>query len=153
MDDEGQNERKKRTKNVTHKIMSSIPSRNTRPEIALRKELFSRGFRYRVNYKKLIGKPDIVFTKVRLAIFVDGDFWHGNNWRLRGYDSFDDELSHYSEYWQKKLIDNIDRDKRVNKQLARDGWIVLRYWESDIKKDLNKVANEIEHWYRILNGE
>lgn len=146
-------EKKPRTKKITHKIMSAIPSKNTRPEVALRKELFSRGLRYRVNYKKIMGKPDIAFTKVRLAVFVDGDFWHGNNWRLRGYKDFQDELSHYSDYWQKKLINNVERDKRVNYQLGREGWIVLRYWESDIKKDSGKIADEIEHWYKILNGE
>lgn len=146
-------DKKPRSQTITHKIMAAIPSKNTRPEVTLRKELFSRGLRYRVNYKKLIGKPDIVFTKVKLVVFIDGDFWHGNNWRLRGYKDFQDELNHYSDYWRQKLEANVDRDKRVNEQLGRDGWIVLRFWENDIKKDVNKIADEVEHWYRILDGE
>ena len=76
---------------TTHKIMASIPSKNTRPEIALRKALWHMNFRYRVNYKALPGKPDIVFTKQKLAIFCDGDFWHGHNWAVRGLSSLDEE--------------------------------------------------------------
>ena len=90
-----------RTREVTHTIMSAIPSKDTKPERILRHELFSRGYRYRVNYKTVIGRPDIAFTKVKLAVFVDGDFWHGHNWALRGYANHDEEMKHYSEYWKK----------------------------------------------------
>lgn len=137
---------------VTHKIMSSIHSKNTRPEIALRRELFSRGLRYRINYKKLKGKPDIVFTKAHLVVFVDGDFWHGNNWRLRRYKDHEDEMQHYSKFWRDKIERNMERDQSITKELTKDGWIVLRIWESDIKKDLSRCADTVETWYKLLTS-
>ena len=88
-----------RAPETTHKIMSAIKSRDTRPELALRKELWRRGLRYRKNYKRLPGKPDIVFLGVRLAVFCDGDFWHGHNWAIRGYGSLEEELRRYSKAW------------------------------------------------------
>jgi len=143
-------ERKERTQEVTHKIMSAIPSKNTRPEIQLRKALFSKGYRYRVNYQALLGKPDIVFTRAHLAIFVDGDFWHGHNWALRGYGSLEEELERYSDYWKDKIRHNIDRDRSVNAALQQQGWIVLRFWESDIKKNIEQCINTIEKWYSTM---
>ena len=136
-----------RTTEVTHKIMSSIPSQNTKPEMLLRKELFARGLRYRVNMRALPGRPDVVFTKAKLAVFVDGDFWHGHNWAIRGYGSLEKELERYSQYWRKKILRNIERDNEVNTKLSDDGWIVLRFWESDIKSDLDKCVTEIEMVY------
>ena len=76
-----------RDPNITHKIMSAIKAKDTRPELILRKALWKRKHRYRVNYKKLPGKPDIAFTKYKVAVFCDGDFWHGHNWALRGLSS------------------------------------------------------------------
>ena len=89
------------------------------------------------------GKPDIVFTKVKIAVFCDGDFWHGHNWAIRGLTSIEEELARYSEYWQKKIIDNIMRDKRNNAILQEEGWTVLRFWESDIKNDVSKCVDMI----------
>ena len=129
--------RKPRTKEVTHKIMSSIPSKDTCPEIALRKALWHKNLRYRVNYKKLPGKPDIVFTKQMVAIFCDGDYWHGHNWAIRGLSSLDEELNGYSDYWRQKIRRNIERDTEINKTLKSLGWTVLRFWESEIKRDLS----------------
>lgn len=133
-----------RTPEITHKIMSAVHNKNTRPELAVRKELFKRGWRYRVNYKKLKGKPDIVFTKLKVAIFIDGDFWHGNNWKLRGLNSFEDELARYDDYWKQKLLRNIERDKEVNQELENNGWFVIRVWESEVKSDLTGVVDKIE---------
>lgn len=121
---------------ITHKIMSSVKSKNTRPEIALRKALWHQGLRFRVNYKGLPGKPDIVFTRVKVVVFCDGDYWHGHNWALRGMKSLDEELAGYSEFWAKKIRRNIKRDEEVNRQLAELGWTVVRVWESDIKSDV-----------------
>lgn len=146
------NMKKQRTDEITHKIMSSIPSANTTPELKLRKELFARGYRYRTNYKKLTGKPDIVFTKAKLAIFVDGDFWHGHNWAIRGYGSHEEEMKRYSQYWQDKINKNIERDRKVDEILQNDGWIVLRFWESDIKSNLEYCLKTIEIWYAIMTG-
>lgn len=136
-----------RTPEITHKIMSSVKSRDTRPEISLRKELWRRGLRYRKNYKKLPGKPDIVFTKLKLAIFCDGDFWHGHNWAIRGYGSLEDELQRYSKSWVDKITRNIERDERVNGELEQLGWQVLRIWESDIKADVKKCGDQVEYAY------
>jgi DNA mismatch endonuclease (patch repair protein) len=147
--------KKARTPEVTHKIMSSIHSKNTRPELTLRKELWRQKIRYRVNYKKLPGKPDIALTKYKIAVFCDGDFWHGHNWAIRGLGSLDEELAMYSDFWKKKILRNIERDEEDNKAIKALGWTVVRIWESDIKTDLpgciqkirlaiSRVINEIE---------
>ena len=133
-----------RTPEVTYKIMSAVKSKNTKPEIKLRKELFSRGLRFRINYKLLKGKPDVVFTKKKIAVFCDGDFWHGYNWVIRGLPSFDVELEKYNKYWSLKILKNVERDKKVTFQLESEGWTVLRFWESDIKEDVKRCADEIE---------
>ena len=111
--------------------MSAIPSKDTKPEIALRKALWHEKLRYRVNYKKLPGKPDIVFTKYRIAVFCDGDFWHGH------------------EFWQTKIRRNIERDNEVNQMLTALGWTVIRIWESDINKDISKCVETIK---RAINS-
>jgi DNA mismatch endonuclease (patch repair protein) len=129
---------------ITHRIMSSIKSKNTRPELILRKALWRKNLRYRINYKKLPGKPDIVFTKKKIVIFCDGDFWHGHNWALRGLSSLEDELNGYSEFWRQKILRNIKRDNEINKDLTSRGCTVIRIWESDIKKDVNKCVDLIE---------
>ncbi len=134
-----------RSPEITHKIMSSIKSKNTRPELLLRKALWRKNMRYRVNYKKLPGKPDIVFTKPKVAIFCDGDFWHGHNWAIRGMNSLDEELAGYSEFWKNKILRNIERDSETNKRLSAMGWTVVRIWESDIKKDVDECVKKIEN--------
>ena len=136
-----------RTPEITHKIMSAIKSKDTRPEIMLRKELWHRGLRFQKNVKSLYGKPDIVFTHVRLAVFCDGDFWHGNNWAIRGYGSFEQELRRYSPQWSAKIKANVARDKIATDKLTADGWYVIRLWESDIKKDVKSCADQVEYTY------
>lgn len=122
--------------------MSSIPSKGTRPEITLGKLLWSNGIRYRKHYK-IAGKPDFVVVSKRVAVFVDGDFWHGNNWRLRGIESLEKELSSYKKFWRDKIKGNMARDKDVTKQLRKEGWKVIRCWESDIKNHPTKVVEKI----------
>ena len=136
---------------VTHKIMSSIPSKNTKPELMLRKALWKENLRYRVNYKKLPGKPDIVFTKDHVAIFCDGDFWHGHNWAIRGLSSLDEELSGYSEFWRSKILRNIEHDLEINQTLKAQGWTVVRIWESDIRKNLESCVQLIKE--TLLSSE
>ena len=136
--------KKPRDPAVTHKIMSSIHSTDTRPELLLRRALWSKGYRYRVHYKGLPGKPDVVFTKAKVAVFCDGDFWHGHNWALRGMASLEEELSSYTEFWKEKILRNIQRDTNVTEQLRNEGWTVIRLWESDIKKDLSHCVDIIE---------
>jgi len=132
----------KRDPKITSKIMASIKSKNTKPELMLRKVLWEKGYRYRVHYQ-LKGKPDIVFTKKKTVIFIDGDFWHGNNWEIRGLSNLEEELATYSEFWQKKILRNIERDKENSIFLEKEGWTVLRYWESDIKKHIDDIVSDI----------
>ena len=115
--------------------------------LSLRKELWRRKLRYRKNYKKLPGKPDIVFPKAKLAVFCDGDFWHGHNWAIRGYASLEKELQRYSKEWADKITRNIQRDERINKELEALGWKVLRIWESDIKADVKRCGDVVEYAY------
>ena len=135
---------KERTAEVTHKIMSAIPSKNTEPELMLRKALWKENLRYRVNYKKLPGKPDIVFTKYHVAIFCDGDYWHGHNWAIRGLGSLEEELAGYSEFWRNKILGNIERDTKNNRFLQDMGWTVVRLWESDIRADIDSCVQQIK---------
>ncbi len=127
------------TRKQRHKSMIGNKGNDTKPEILLRKALWHRGIRYRKNWRKLTGCPDIVLTRQKIAIFVDGDFWHA-----RGYqDRPGSQICTNQSYWQKKLARNVERDREVNDQLTEQGWLVLRFWESDIKKDLDSVLAEI----------
>lgn len=139
-----------RTPETTHKIMSAVKSKDTRPELALRRELWRRNLRYRKNYDGLPGKPDIVFPRARLVVFCDGDFWHGHNWAIRKYSSLEDELRHYSKEWAEKIKRNVRRDERVNKELEVLGWRVIRIWESDIKADVKRCGDIVEYAYRNI---
>lgn len=134
-----------RDKEVTSEIMRSIKSKNTRPELILGKALWSKGYRYRKHYK-IRGKPDFVFVSKKVAIFCDGDFWHDNNWRLRNLPSLEAELDSYSHFWANKIKCNIERDKEVNFQLKREGWTVLRFWESEIKKNIEEVIRTVSYY-------
>ncbi|MFD7403013.1 very short patch repair endonuclease [Streptomyces sp. NPDC059866] len=129
---------------VTSRIMAAVPSRNTRPEVALRRALWRRGLRYRVR-TTLPGKPDITFPGARLAVFVDGDFWHGNAWRIRGLPSFEAQFDRMNnpDFWRAKLRRNMTRDAEVNSALAQAGWTVYRVFESRLKRDLDEVVEEI----------
>lgn len=130
----------------TSETMSRIGPRDTAPELLLRKALRQKGLRYRVCVKDLPGKPDIVFPSAKLAVFVDGDFWHGNQWRLRGFDSSEGQLSrvHNAEYWTAKIQRNVDRDFRNTDKLLDMGWRVIRFWESQISSDPDQcIANTL----------
>ncbi|MDR0600098.1 MAG: very short patch repair endonuclease [Treponema sp.] len=125
-----------RTKDITYKIMSAIKSKDTKPEVFFRKALWKWGVRYRKNVN-LFGRPDIAIKKYKLVIFIDGDFWHGNNWRIRNMPSLEAELERYSDFWKNKILRNIARDKKVNRYYQSRKWTVLRFWQSAIEKDLN----------------
>ena len=128
------------TASQRHHNMSRIRSNDTKPEVLLRKALWARGWRYRKNYDAIPGKPDIVLTRQKIAIFVDGDFWHA-----RGHqDNPGEQVGTNKEFWQKKLTRNVERDKEVNDELTEAGWLVLRFWESDIKTSLDFCIKEIE---------
>lgn len=118
------------TKEKRSEIMSKIKS-TSGVEIKFRKmlskQVYPLGHRYRLNYRKAVGKPDLVFVKKRIAVFVDGDFWHGKNFAKKGH-----KLS--EAYWQPKIKANMARDRKQNRALRKIGWTVIRIWESDIKK-------------------
>jgi len=120
-------------------LMRKIKSKNTTPEILLRKALWNSGIRYRIKNKSIPGKPDIAIKKYKLAVFVDGEFWHGYNWSEKKK-----KIKSNREYWIKKIEGNIERDKKVNRELKENGWTVLRYWQNEIKNDLDKCVSEIE---------
>lgn len=127
------------TQRQRHKSMSHIRSKDTGIELALRKKLWEKGYRYRKNYRVLPGKPDIVLTKYRLAIFCDSEFWHGYDW-----DTKKAKISVNRDYWISKIEGNMARDERVNRQLESMGWTVLRFWGKDIKKHLDECVANIE---------
>jgi len=124
--------------------MSAIKPKNTKPETLLRKTLWRKGLRYRVNVTKMPGRPDIVFTKAQIVVFCDGDFWHGHNWAIRGIPSLEEELAGYSEFWRNKILGNVKRDKETTEKLTNAGWLVLRFWESEIIADVNRCADIVE---------
>ena len=118
--------------------MSSNKSKGTKPELLFGKLLWNYGIRYRKNDKRIYGKPDFVIHRLKIAIFCDGDFWHGKDWDIRKHD-------HKSniEYWHKKIERNIERDIEVNKLLTSQGWKVFRFWETDIVKTPEKCIKTI----------
>lgn len=130
-----------RRRNQIHKNMSSIHSKDTSIEIALRKALWHRGIRYRKNFKGLPGTPDIAITKYRIAIFCDSEFFHGKDW-----EKLQLRLSNGSNstYWIKKITRNRERDDEVNKALRFREWTVLRFWGKDISKHLDDCICVIE---------
>ena len=121
--------------------MSKIKSKRTKAEILLSKRLWAEGIRYRLNYKKLPGSPDIAITKDKIAIFVDGEFWHGKDWEVKKT-----RIKNNSEYWIEKIEENIARDQRNNHKLIELGWLPIHFWERDVLKNLNdciKLISEI----------
>lgn len=122
------------TKEQRHKNMQNIHSKNTSIELTLRKAVWSKGIRYRVNNKKILGKPDISIKKYKLAVFCDGDFWHGNT---------DRRIETNEHFWNEKIKRNKEHDLQVTIQLRDEGWTVLRFWGSDIMKKTDKCVNII----------
>lgn len=120
------------------KNMQAIKSKDTSIEIALRLALWHSGIRYRKNYKKLPGKPDIAITRHKIAVFCDSDFWHGYDWENRHQ-----RIKSNREYWIPKIERNMQRDKEVTVKLQAMGWTVLRFWEWQIKKQLDECVNTI----------
>lgn len=129
------------TKEQRHKNMSHIKGKDTVIEKKLRKILWQKGFRYRKNYKNLPGTPDIALTKYKIAIFCDGEFFHGKNW-----EELEKHLknSNNSEFWISKIKRNIERDEEIDKKLNAMGWTVLRFWGEDIKKRPDECIRVIE---------
>ena len=121
--------------------MSKIRGKNTTIEVTLQKALWAKGYRYRKNYKKLPGSPDICLTKYRIAIFCDSEFFHGKDWEILKPRL---EKSNNSNFWISKISRNRERDEEVNKQLLFMGWTVIRFWGNDIKKNTDECVKVVE---------
>lgn len=124
-------------------IMKKVRHQNTVPEVMFRKALWGRGLRYRVCPPNLVGKPDIVLPSARIAIFVDGDFWHGIQWRRRNLRKLEDQFKDTPSkaYWLKKIRRNMQRDCERTATLLSEGWTVIRFWESEIRRDLERCVD------------
>ena len=129
------------TREQRHRNMQNIRSKDTKIEILLRKALWEKGIRYRKNYKKIPGKPDIAITKYKIAIFCDGEFFHGKDWEVLKPRL---EKGNNSDFWISKISRNKERDDEVNKQLLFQGWTVIRFWGTDIKKYTGECVRVIE---------
>lgn len=129
----------KKTKEQISYNMRRVKSKDSNIELMLRRELWSRGLRYRKNVTKIVGKPDIAFLGKKVAVFCDSEFWHGFNWEERKKD-----FKSNQDFWIPKIERNIQRDIEVNKQLTEEGWVVLRFWGRDIKRNCSECADKIQ---------
>ena len=125
--------------------MQAVKNKDSKIEIALRKELWSRGLRYQKNVTSIFGKPDLVFKGKKVAVFCDSEFWHGYNWEERKKD-----FKSHQEFWIPKIERNMERDKEVTEELQKQGWTVLRFWGKEIKKNASGCADIIE---KAVRGE
>lgn len=131
------------TKEQRRKNMQANKSKGSSIEVSLQKELWHRGLRYRKNFGRVTGRPDIVFVSARIAVFCDGEFWHGYDWKHRKND-----FKSNREFWIPKIERNMERDKVVSKRLSEAGWKVIRFWESDIICDVSHCASVVEEEFR-----
>jgi DNA mismatch endonuclease (patch repair protein) len=123
------------------KNMQHIKSRDTKIEVILRRALWEKGYRYRKNYDMLPGHPDIALTQYKIAIFCDGEFFHGKDWEVLKPRL---EKSNNSEFWISKISRNRERDDEINKQLLFQGWTVIRFWGNDIKSHTDECIKVVE---------
>jgi len=120
-------------------LMRKIKSDKTKPEILLQKALRKKGFKFKKNYTKLTGIPDIALLKKKVAIFVDGEFWHGYRWQEKKK-----KIKSNRKYWIPKIERTISRDRKNNRKLRKEGWIVIRFWQDQIIKDIDKCLEKIQ---------
>jgi DNA mismatch endonuclease (patch repair protein) len=119
--------------------MQAVKNKDSDIEVTLRHAIYAKGYRYRKNYAKIYGHPDIVFTKEKIAVFCDSEFWHGYDWERRKND-----FKSHQEFWIPKIERNMARDSEVTERLQSEGYLVLRFWGKQIKKNLDSVVEEIE---------
>jgi DNA mismatch endonuclease, patch repair protein len=127
--------------------MQAIRSTDTKIEVTLGKALWSLGYRYRKNVRTIFGTPDFVFRKRKVCVFCDSEFWHGKDW-----ETLNRRLQVNRAFWVQKIERNIARDLKVNEELKRQGWTVLRFWETAIKKELPSVVATIESHLKPLQA-
>ena len=135
----------KKTKEQISFNMKQVKNKDSKIEVALRKELWSRGLRYQKNVTSIFGKLDLVFKGKKVAVFCDSEFWHGYNWKERKKD-----FKSHREFWIPKIERNMERDKEVTEELKKQGWIVLRFWGNEIRKNVSGCADIIE---KAVRGE
>jgi len=123
--------------------MKRIKNKDSKIELMLRRELWARGLRYTKNDKSVMGKPDIVFSKKKVAVFCDSEFWHGYNWEIKQND-----IKSNRDFWISKIERNMERDAEVNRALSTEGWTVIRFWGREIKSDVKYCANRVEEKVR-----
>ena len=121
------------------KCMRANKSKGTKPELALAKAMWALGLRYRKNSGSIFGKPDFSFKKYKVAVFVDGEFWHGKDWEQRKV-----EIKGNREFWIAKIERNIRRDMEVTGRLKAEGWTVLRFWSNDVVKNTICCAEKVK---------
>lgn len=119
--------------------MRQVKNKDSAIEITLRKELWRRGIRYRKNVSRVFGKPDLAFIGKKVAVFCDSEFWHGYDWENK-----QKEIKSRREFWIPKIERNMARDREVNERLESQGWVVLRFWGKEIKKDVSTCADIVE---------
>ena len=129
------------TKEQRKKNMQHIKAKDTSIEVKLRKSLWNKGYHYRKNYDELPGKPDIVLTKYKIAIFCDSEFFHGKDWEVLKPRL---EKSNNSQYWISKISRNRERDDEINKRLLFEGWTVIRFWGEEISKNVDGCVKVVE---------
>lgn len=127
------------------KRMGKVKLKMGTAEMLLAKSLWHQGIRYRKNYRKIPGSPDVAITSKKVAIFIDGDFWHGKNW-----ENNKNKIVSNRDYWHAKIEENIARDLRVNGRLSQLGWKVIRFWESDFLMDQMNCVQQI---IKILSSQ
>lgn len=121
------------------KNMKAVKNKGSKIETMLQIELWHRGLRYRKNVKTVYGKPDIAFIRKKVAVFCDSEFFHGYDWENKNK-----EIKSNRDFWIPKIEKNMARDKAVTEKLKSDGWIVLRFWGNEIKRNLSLCADKIE---------
>lgn len=128
----------KLTPEQRRKNMQHVRNKDSQIELRLRRALWQAGFRYRKNVREIFGCPDIVFKRLKIAVFCGSEFWHGYDWENRKKD-----FKSHQEFWIPKIERNILRDKEVNEKLTADGWTVLRFFGNEIKKNLKGCVQKI----------
>ena len=120
--------------------MKAVRNKDSKIELLLRKELWSRGLRYRKNVKSIYGKPDIAFIGKKVAVFCDSEFWHGYAWEI-----YQEDFRSNQDFWIPKIERNMQRDREVNEKLRAEGWIVLRFWGREILNHTGQCVDQIEY--------
>lgn len=134
------NDMQKKTAEQISYNMRQVRNKDSKIEVVFRKALRDRGIHYRKNVTNIIGKPDIAFKGLKIAVFCDSEFWHGYNWDERKND-----FKSNQDFWIPKIERNMERDKEVNEQLEAEGWKVIRFWGKEILKNSDKCAEIVEN--------